>query len=62
MAPADAGWVELRDVRVGYEMFGEGEDTVVLLPPWAIVHSRFWKAQIPYLARHFWGGLVRRPR
>ena len=24
-----------------------------LLPTWSIVHSRFWKAQIPYLARHF---------
>ena len=22
-------------------------------PPWSIVHSRFWKAQVPYLARHF---------
>ncbi len=53
MAPVDAGWVGLGDVRVGYETFGEGEDTVVLLPPWTIVHSRFWKAQIPYLARYF---------
>ena len=23
-----------------------------MLPPWSIVHSRIWKAQIPYLARH----------
>ena len=28
MAPVDAGWVVLGDVRVGYETFGEGEDTV----------------------------------
>ena len=34
-------------------MFGEGEETLLLLPPWSIVHSRFWKAQVPYLARHF---------
>ena len=53
MAPVDAGSVALGGVRVGYETFGEGEDTVVLLPPWTIIHSRFWKAQIPYLARHF---------
>ena len=24
-----------------------------LLPTWSIIHSRHWKAQIPYLARHF---------
>ena len=53
MAPVDAGSVALRGVGVGYETFGKGEDTVVLLPPWTIIHSRFWKAQIPYLARHF---------
>ena len=26
---------------------------VVLLPTWSIVDSRFWKAQVGYLARHF---------
>ena len=25
----------------------------LLMPTWSIVHSRFWKLQIPYLARHF---------
>ena len=29
-----------------------GERTVFLLPTWSIVHSRHWKMQIPYLARH----------
>src|SRR5262249_14236533 len=29
------------------------EETVFLLPTWSLVHSRFWKMQIPYLARHF---------
>jgi len=53
LEPVQTGSVELRGVGVGYELFGEGEDTIVLLPPWAIIHSRFWKAQIPYLARHF---------
>jgi pimeloyl-ACP methyl ester carboxylesterase len=24
----------------------------LLLPTWALVHSRHWKMQIPYLARH----------
>ncbi len=39
-------------MRVFYEVYGEGEPTVLLLPTWSIVHSRFWKAQISYLARH----------
>ena len=40
-------------MRVSWERYGDGEPTVFLLPTWSIVHSRFWKAQIPYLARHF---------
>ena len=35
-----------------YEVYGEGEPTVLLMPTWSIVHSRHWKMQIPYLARH----------
>jgi hypothetical protein len=31
---------------------GSGEPTVFLLPTWSIIHSRHWKMQIPYLARH----------
>ena len=53
LAPAHTGWAELRGVGVAYETFGEAEETLLLLPPWTIIHSRFWKAQIPYLARHF---------
>ncbi|HEY7995083.1 MAG TPA: alpha/beta hydrolase, partial [Candidatus Eremiobacteraceae bacterium] len=40
-------------VRISYEVFGDGPHTIVLMPPWAINHSRTWKGQIPYLARHF---------
>ena len=53
LAPSDAGFAELGGVRVAYEVFGEGDETLLLLPPWSIVHSRFWKLQVPYLARHF---------
>src|SRR5579862_780168 len=51
--PDDAGLVEVRGLSVAYERFGRGGDTILLLAPWAIAHSRFWKAQVPYLARHF---------
>jgi pimeloyl-ACP methyl ester carboxylesterase len=51
--PDQTGYVERDGVRVFYEVYGSGDPTVFLLPTWSIVHSRFWKAQIPYLARHF---------
>ncbi len=37
--------------RIFYEVYGEGDRTLLFVPPWAIVHSRLWKAQIPYFAR-----------
>jgi pimeloyl-ACP methyl ester carboxylesterase/predicted glycosyltransferase len=51
--PDDEGYVERDGVRVFYEVYGEGEPTILLLPTWSIIHSRSWKMQIPYLARHF---------
>ena len=50
--PDVVGFVEVDGVRLGYEVFGDGEPTLLLMPTWMIVHSRFWKAQVPYLARH----------
>ena len=51
--PDREGFVERDGVRVFYEVYGDGEPTILLLPTWSIIHSRFWKAQIPYLARRF---------
>ena len=50
--PDEFGYTERDDVRLHYEVYGSGEPTVLLLPTWALVHSRHWKMQIPYLARH----------
>jgi pimeloyl-ACP methyl ester carboxylesterase/predicted glycosyltransferase len=50
--PDCSGYVERDGVRLHYEVYGSGEPTVFLLPTWSIVHSRHWKMQIPYLARH----------
>jgi pimeloyl-ACP methyl ester carboxylesterase len=36
-----------------WERFGDGDPTILFVPPWAIVHSRIWKMQVSYLARHF---------
>jgi hypothetical protein len=51
--PDRDGYAERDGVKLFYEVFGEGEPTVVLLPTWSIIHSRHWKAQVPYLSRHF---------
>jgi pimeloyl-ACP methyl ester carboxylesterase/predicted glycosyltransferase len=50
--PDDSGYVERDGVKLHYEVYGSGEPTVFLLPTWSIIHSRHWKMQIPYLARH----------
>jgi pimeloyl-ACP methyl ester carboxylesterase/predicted glycosyltransferase len=50
--PDSTGYVQRDGVRVYYEVYGSGEPTVLLLPTWSIIHSRHWKMQIPYLARH----------
>jgi pimeloyl-ACP methyl ester carboxylesterase/predicted glycosyltransferase len=50
--PDEEGYAERDGVRVFWERYGEGEPTILLPPTWEIVHSRFWKGQIPYLARH----------
>ena len=51
--PDESGYVERDGVRVFFEVYGTGPRTVLLLPTWSIIHSRQWKGQIPYLARHF---------
>ena len=50
--PDESGYVERGGVRVFWERYGSGDPTILLLPTWSIIHSRQWKAQIPYLARH----------
>lgn len=51
--PDEAGCATVAGARLGYEVFGAGDPTLLLLPTWTIIHSRFWKAQVPYLARRF---------
>jgi pimeloyl-ACP methyl ester carboxylesterase/predicted glycosyltransferase len=50
--PDDEGYVERDGVRTFYEVYGRGEPTILFLSPWSIIHSRCWKMQIPYFARH----------
>jgi pimeloyl-ACP methyl ester carboxylesterase len=51
--PEIEGFVERDGQQLFYEVYGEGEETIFLLPTWSLVHSRHWKMQIAYFARHF---------
>jgi pimeloyl-ACP methyl ester carboxylesterase len=49
--PDVAAVVERNGGRIAYEVYGSGDPTIMFVPPWTIVHSRIWKAQIPDFAR-----------
>jgi len=49
--PDRTGFVECDGVRSFWELYGSGEPPILFAPTWSIVHSRIWKAQIPYFAR-----------
>lgn len=50
--PDQTGFVERDGVKLYWEAHGNGDPTFLLLPTWSIIHSRAWKMQVPYLARH----------
>jgi pimeloyl-ACP methyl ester carboxylesterase/UDP:flavonoid glycosyltransferase YjiC (YdhE family) len=49
--PDESGYVVNSGVRIHYEVHGAGQPAILLLPTWAIVDSRHWKMQVPFLAR-----------
>jgi len=51
--PHTTGTVDRDGVKLHYEIYGEGERTILFVPTWAIIHSRGWKSQIPWFAEHF---------
>jgi pimeloyl-ACP methyl ester carboxylesterase len=52
--PDAEGYVDQDGVKIGFEVFGSGRrPTLLLVPTWTIIHSRFWKMQVPYLSDHF---------
>ena len=54
--PDQQGYVDRDGVSVAYETFGWAagdRPTVVFVPIDTIIHSRAWKAQVPYLAQHY---------
>jgi pimeloyl-ACP methyl ester carboxylesterase len=51
--PDQTGVIVRDGVHVAWERYGDGSPTILLMPTWSVFHSRHWKLQIPYLARHF---------
>jgi pimeloyl-ACP methyl ester carboxylesterase/predicted glycosyltransferase len=51
--PNEEGYVERGGVKLFYEIYGGGPETMIFLPPWTIVHSRIYKAQLPYFSERF---------
>lgn len=53
ITPDADGSVDRDGVRIQYQVFGDGPRAVLLLPTWAIVHSDFWRHQVPHLAERY---------
>ena len=51
--PDQEGFVSRDGVKLAYEIYGEGPQTILFIPPWSIVHSRIYKAQLAYFSEHF---------
>jgi pimeloyl-ACP methyl ester carboxylesterase/predicted glycosyltransferase len=51
--PGKSGFVDRDGVKIYYEIYGEGAETMLFVPPWPIIHSRIYKAQLPYFSQRF---------
>jgi pimeloyl-ACP methyl ester carboxylesterase/predicted glycosyltransferase len=51
--PDQEGFAVRNGNRIHYEVYGSGPETMLFVPPWSIVHSRVYKAQIPYFSERF---------
>jgi pimeloyl-ACP methyl ester carboxylesterase/predicted glycosyltransferase len=51
--PDKTGFVDRDGVKLYYEVTGMQGATMLFLPPWSIVHSRVYKAQLPYFSQRF---------
>ena len=50
---AASGSVVRSGCRIVWQEFGAGPTCVLLLPTWSIVHSDFWRHQVPVLAERY---------
>lgn len=53
IAPSREGFVERDGLAIAYQVFGSGDRAILLLPTWSIVHTDFWRHQVPHLADRY---------
>lgn len=53
IATSAEGVADRGGVRLAYQVFGTGPEAIMLLPTWSIVHSDFWRHQVPHLSRRY---------
>ncbi|GMQ97761.1 MAG: hypothetical protein BMS9Abin17_0263 [Acidimicrobiia bacterium] len=51
--PDADGYVDRDGVKIFFEVYENAGPTILLMPTWSLLHSRHWKMQLPYLARHY---------
>ncbi|MEM7171943.1 MAG: alpha/beta fold hydrolase [Pseudomonadota bacterium] len=51
--PHTQGSLDRDGIKLHYEIYGDGPHTIIFVPTWAIIHSRSWKAQVPYFSERF---------
>ena len=51
--PHTEGKIDREGIKIHYEVYGQGDHTILFIPTWSLVHSRMYKAQIPYFSEHF---------
>jgi pimeloyl-ACP methyl ester carboxylesterase/predicted glycosyltransferase len=52
-SPVRTGHATQNGVPIFYEVYGERAETILFVPPWAVFHSRMWKAQVGWFARDY---------
>lgn len=51
--PHTEGKVDRDGLKLHYEIYGNGPETIVFVPTWALVHSRVYKAQVPFFSDRY---------
>jgi pimeloyl-ACP methyl ester carboxylesterase len=51
--PDREGFIDRDGVKLHYEIYGDGPETIVFPAAWSITHARVYKAQLPYFSERF---------
>lgn len=53
LTSAASGAITRDGLRIAWQEFGSGPECILLLPTWSIVHTDFWRSQVPALAERY---------